>query len=172
MAFPTETVYGLAALYNNAKAIRRIYDLKGREDKKPLAMQVASVDRLAPVVGRLDKRLLALAQFWPGPLTVIVRNKSKRGTTGVRIPDHAVALGVLKEVGKPLAVTSVNRSGEPPAVSAQKIISEFDGQIDMILDAGRCRIGKASTVVDISSKKTQILRQGSISAKRIQRVLG
>lgn len=174
IAYPTDTVYGLAADFRNADAIEKIYEAKDRDSRKPVAILVGSSDQLELVMQELTPGAARLAaRFWPGALTLIVprrsdlpENLSPYMTIGVRMPNHPWALQLLRELG-PLATTSANLSGQPDAVTAQDVLRYLDGRVDLVLDGGRCPGGVPSTVVDCTSTEPRILREGALSAKQI-----
>jgi L-threonylcarbamoyladenylate synthase len=170
VAFPTDTVYGLGAMLFNSQAVEQLYLVKGREAAKAIAVLVGREADLPQVAQELDQVASRLARrFWPGPLTLVVPahprlppNLSPLPTVGVRMPDHPVALKLLRRTG-PLAVTSANLSGEPSACSAGEVYAQLSGRIPLILDGGQTPGGKPSTVVDCTGPELVILRQGPIS---------
>jgi L-threonylcarbamoyladenylate synthase len=177
--FPTETVYGIGASVFSPSGIRRIYALKGRHGRKPLALLVASLQAARPLVETLPPEALRLAQrFWPGPLTLVLK-ASPLGrmitgglpTIGVRIPDHLIALSILRKVGVPLAVTSVNRSGQKPAVSGAACAKLFGSRVDWLIDAGVCRVQAASSVIDLSHYPYTVIRDGAIPKRQLEKAL-
>jgi L-threonylcarbamoyladenylate synthase len=167
---PTDTVYGLAAHPSVPGARDRIVLAKGREADKPiplLAADAADVRRygaeLTGPEGELANR------FWPGPLTLVLRVK---GTTeGFRVPDCAVTRAVLRESGGILLVTSANRSGDPPALTAEEAARCLGSAVTLVLDAGPAPGGTPSTVVRIDHGRPRILREGAVSAGRIEAAL-
>lgn len=172
VAFPTETVYGLAADAFNEAAVRRVFEVKGRPENKPLPVQVAShynIDRLTSKIP--DGVTILIDAYFPGPLTIILPASeclsklvtAETGTVGIRMPDHPVALALLRAVGTPIVAPSANPSGEPSPTTAQEVYEYLNGSIDMVLDAGPSQLKTASTVVDMTSGKPRILRVGSIS---------
>ncbi|MCL5104402.1 MAG: L-threonylcarbamoyladenylate synthase [Armatimonadetes bacterium] len=170
--FPTETVYGLAADALNVDAVRRVFDAKGRAEAHPLPVQIASVEQLAQIASEVseDARVLA-TRYWPGPLTLVLPKNPTlpdlvtggAETIGVRVPDHPVALALLRELGQPIVASSANKSGGEPPRDAEEAIGQLGQSVSVVLDAGPCRIGVASTVVDVSVRPARILRQGAIS---------
>jgi L-threonylcarbamoyladenylate synthase len=178
--FPTETVYGLAADALNEAAVARVFEAKGRMETNPLPVQVSGVVMLSMVANCVPEVAIALAErFWPGPLTLVLE-KSERisdlisagtGKVGVRAPDHAVALALLRAVGCPIVASSANLSGEPPARNADDAIRQLGEFVSVILDAGESAIGVASTVVDVTVDPPVILRHGAISDIDIKQVL-
>jgi L-threonylcarbamoyladenylate synthase len=178
VAFPTDTVYGLGALVQIPCSIQALYTVKGREAAKAVPLLLSSpqeLEQVALAVSRMARRLVE--RFWPGPLTLVVpkhpslpEELSSQATVGVRMPDHPVALALLRLTG-PLAVTSANRSGEESAVTAQEVVKALGGRIDLVLDGGKTPGGVSSTVVDCSGDAPLILRQGPISLEALQRAL-
>ena len=174
VAFPTDTVYGLGAMLFNSQAVEQLYLVKGREAAKAIAVLVGSEEDLPQVAQELGQVAARLARrFWPGPLTLVVPahprlppNLSPLPTVGVRMPDHPVALALLRRTG-PLAVTSANLSGQPSACSAGEVYAQLSGRIPLILDGGQTPGGKPSTVVDCTGPELVILRQGPISERQL-----
>jgi len=161
LAFPTDTVYGLGADAADDLAQRRIYQIKGRPVGLPLILMAAAESQLAGWV-HIDTRAEGIIRrWWPGPLTVILHALGG-GTLGVRIPDHEVALNLLRASG-PLMTTSANLHGKDPAMTAAEA-SELPG-LTAILDGGRAPGGTASTVLDLTGPEPHILREGAISAR-------
>jgi L-threonylcarbamoyladenylate synthase len=178
VVFPTDTVYGLAALPFRRQSIERLYIVKGRSSQKAIAIllgNLAHVDQIAASMNPIAMRLAE--QFWPGPLTLVVsRNPglpdvlTPDNTIGVRMPDHPVALDLLRQSG-PLAVTSANLSGRENAVTAQEVLDQLRGRVHLVLDGGRIPGGIPSTVVDCTGVQPVILRQGPITLEAIQAAL-
>jgi L-threonylcarbamoyladenylate synthase len=179
VAFPTDTVYGIAASLTAADALHRIFTVKGRTAEKTLPILMSSGTTMKNLVRDPDPRLLALAnQFWPGPLTVILPGLpdlpkevlASDGTIGVRIPNHSVALTIAERCGGAIAVTSANPSGAAPALHAEDIPPELAAEIDIILDGGIARGGLASTVIRPAGDRIDILREGSVTREAIDTV--
>ena len=177
IAFPTDTVYGIGASLAHEAALARIYDIKGRPADKPLPILVAHPGEIARLAVDADAALLRLAeQFWPGPLTVVVKGrpdlpaevKAPDGTIGVRVPDHSVALTIAQRCGGAIATTSANRSGQPPACTAEEIREQLGAAVDVILDGGIAPCGLPSTVIRREGDTIAILREGAIAPSRIQ----
>ena len=174
VAFPTDTVYGLAAPVHDVESIERLYIVKGRNNTKAIAVLIGSVSDLDQVTVDLKPTTRKVAEhFWPGPLTLIVPRHpdlpdvlAPLATIGVRIPDHPVALALLQAAG-PLAVTSANLSGGENAMTARQVYQQLQGRIHLILDGGRTPGGVPSTVVDCTTPEPQILREGPISLAEI-----
>src|SRR5688500_4490094 len=170
VAFPTDTVYGLGALAFDGKAVESIYLAKDRPVEKAIPVLIWDASDLEKISDDIPERTRALAsRFWPGPLTVLVPKKptlpesvSATATVAVRVPDHAVARELLRAAG-PMAVTSANLSGQASPSTAQEVLAQLNGRIDMILDGGTTPGGVPSTLVDCSSQEIKILRAGPIT---------
>jgi L-threonylcarbamoyladenylate synthase len=169
VVFPTDTVYGLGSSAFKVEAIGRLFQIKVREQGKPIAVLLGDVDQLKDVTENPSQAALELAkEHWPGALTLVVPRHpalpeilSPLPTLGVRIPDHPVALELLLAAG-PLAVTSANLSGGQNSNTAQEALSQLGGRVDLILDGGRTPGGVPSTVVDMTGEEAVILRQGPV----------
>jgi len=177
--FPTETVYGIGTSVFSRTGIQRIYKLKGRQGRKPLALLVPSLAAASPLVETIPPEAARLAEcFWPGPLTLVFKASALGrlvtgglATIGVRIPDHPIALAILRKVGIPLATTSVNRSGQKPATSGAEAAKFFGSQVDWLIDGGHCRVKTASSVIDLSHYPFMIVREGALSKKTLEKAL-
>ncbi|MBN2045544.1 MAG: threonylcarbamoyl-AMP synthase [Anaerolineales bacterium] len=169
VVFPTDTVYGLASSAFNPRAIQKLFEIKAREQGKPIAVLLGDVKQLKEVTQNPSRAALELAdKHWPGALTLVVPRHpalpdilSPLPTLGVRIPDHPVALAFLKATG-PLAVTSANLSGKENTTTAQEAFAQLNGRADLILDGGKTPGGVPSTVVDMTGPKPKIIRQGPV----------
>jgi L-threonylcarbamoyladenylate synthase len=165
VGFPTDTVYGLAASAFDLGAAARIYEIKGRPAGMPLILMVASpaeVERWALV----DARARALMErWWPGGLTLVLRTPD-RSTLGIRIPDHPLALDLLRAAG-PLLTTSANRHGEPPAMTAAEAAA-LPG-LAGVLDGGRAPGALPSTLLDLTEEEPRVLREGAVPASELLR---
>jgi L-threonylcarbamoyladenylate synthase len=180
-AVPTETVYGLVTLWDNAAGRQRIYELKRRPADKRLQMLAADL-AMAQRAGVLpDPRLEKFAaKFWPGPLTVVcaaqseIENRKSEicpDTIGLRIPDHPFMHALLQELGAPLAATSANLSGEPPGADADSAVARLDGQPDLVVDGGPIAEAAPSTVAAITGGELKILRPGTITESELRNAL-
>ncbi len=174
VAFPTDTVYGVAALIQDRAAIDRLYQVKERSTNKAIAVLIGELAQLDQVTLKLPERARRLAEhFWPGALTLVVArhpnlptNLAPNQTIGVRIPDHAFTRELLRRAG-PLATTSANISGGPNPRDALEVLAQLDGRIELVLDGGAAPVGVPSTVVDCTGPDLSILREGAISATSI-----
>ena len=172
VAFPTETVYGIAVAAHLPDAVEKLYELKQRPRDKPMTMMVAGLE---PVHERCPdlpaKAVQLMKRFWPGSLTLVLPTTHEDGTSagliGFRYPAHPLAQGLVKAAGVPLLVPSANLSGEPPATTADEVLAQFPDQLDIIIDGGTAEKGLASTVVKIENDETTVLREGAIPEWRI-----
>ncbi len=181
VAFPTETVYGLGANALDEKAAEKIYRAKGRPSDNPLIVHIAEWEAIEKITVDLPPQAKQLADaFWPGPLTMILRKSEAvpRATTGgldtvaVRMPRHETALAMIRAGGGYVAAPSANTSGRPSPTTAQHVLEDLDGKIDMILDGGPVSIGLESTIIDLTEEVPTILRPGYINEKMLSKVLG
>jgi L-threonylcarbamoyladenylate synthase len=174
VAFPTDTVYGLATLPFEEEIVERLYIAKGRNVERAIAILLGDITQVRSVAKELNEAATRLAQrYWPGPLTLIVPRLltvpdvlTQTMGIGIRIPDHPVALDLLRLAG-PLAVTSANLSGEENTTTAQQVYEQLKGRIHLILDGGPAPGGVPSTVVDCTGDKIEILRPGPITKDEI-----
>jgi L-threonylcarbamoyladenylate synthase len=181
VAFPTETVYGLGADATNATAVAGIFAAKGRPSYNPLIVHAADVTGVARCVTSWPDAARALAErFWPGPLTIVLPKSQAipdivtagLQTVGVRVPNHPVALALLREAGVPIAAPSANRSMHVSPTIGDHVATSLGGTPDLILDAGPVSVGIESTVLDLSAAVPTVLRPGMISAEDLSAVLG
>lgn len=181
LAFPSETVYGLAADAKNSEAVAKVFAAKGRPANNPLIVHCYDQSAAQDCVKGWNARCDAVAQaFWPGPLTLVLAKAddipdivTAGGTTvAVRVPSHITARALLARYKKPLAAPSANRSNEISPSCAEHVLKSLEGRIPLILDGGPCTVGLESTVLDLSSSNPRILRQGAISQSQIEAVLG
>ena len=180
VAFPTETVYGLGADAGNGEAVARLYEAKGRPSFNPLIAHVSDAV-IARVMGEFDAAADALAAaFWPGPLTLVVRKRpgcpvADLATAGLdsialRVPDHPVARTVLQTFGRAVVAPSANRSGHVSPTTAQHVLSDLGGRIDLIIDGGPAPMGLESTIIACVDEP-RLLRPGALSRAEIERVV-
>ena len=180
VAFPTDTVYGLACRPDEPKAMDAVYEIKGRPRRLPLVLFIPAADDLDRYAAEITPELERAARsFWPGPLTAVVRARPEvpaaivsRGTVGVRVPRHPVALGLVRAYGGALATTSANLSGQGATDDPEQVLAQLRGRIVLLLDAGRAPGGVESTVVDFTERPPAVLRLGAIGADELREVVG
>lgn len=180
MAYPTETFYGLGAVFFSGKAVRRIYRLKARDAGKPLSLIVSGIDMVETLAACPPSLFYRLAgEFWPGPLTLVLkaspsfpaRLAGPGHTIGVRIPSVPWLRRLVTKVGLPITATSANTSGEGEISDPAKILRIFNDKVEIIVDGGPTPGGKASTIVDISGPTPRILREGAVPAGKLEQYL-
>lgn len=173
VAYPTETLYGLAVDVTSDRAVKHLYDLKRRDYGLPVAILVADVPMLQQYVTRIPEPARNLMkQFWPGPLTILFEADPKiskalmtnTGKIGIRISSHPVATALIRAFGKPLTTTSANLSGYPPSLQVKHVQMYFGDKLDCALDGGECQPSRGSTVVDVSDETMAIIREGAIAS--------
>lgn len=169
--FPTDTVYGIGCNCYNEKAIKKIFDLKGRDYSKPINVLIGSVkkiDELASSINEKERKLIN--KYMPGDMTIILKKNdnvpdlltANLDSVGVRIPNNKIALEILNRVDFPLGTTSANISGEVAMCDFNDVVSEFNGKVDVIINGGESEIGVASTIVRVDDGEIKILRQGNL----------
>lgn len=171
VAFPTETVYGLAALPYNTIAVEKLRYIKNRYEIKQFSFCIHSIkqaEQLAGVISPFAYKLMN--KFWPGPLTLVLDARQGE-TVGLRIPNHPVARLLLKEIGEPVFAPSANFAGEKVPVNAQEVLKTLDKKIDVLIDSGESKLKASSTVCKITGDGFEIIRQGAVTQDMIARVL-
>jgi L-threonylcarbamoyladenylate synthase len=179
VAFPTETVYGLGANGLDPMAVAKIFELKERPSFDPLILHIASLDQLTELVKTTDERVYQLAEkFWPGPLTMVLP-KSERvpdlvtsglPTVGIRMPSNPIALDLISQSGCPIAAPSANKFGRISPTTAAHVQKQLP-DVDYILDGGKTTVGIESTIIRLTDKGFQILRNGIITREELETVL-
>jgi Sua5/YciO/YrdC/YwlC family protein len=179
VAFPTETVYGLGADATNARAVRRVYSVKGRPPDHPIIVHLASADDLDTYAVAVSDAARALARAcWPGPLTLVVKLREGtiaaevtggRSTVALRVPAHPMALALLDELGRGIAAPSANRFGRVSPTTAAHVRADLGDAVDLVLDGGPTTIGVESTIVDCSRSRPAILRLGGVDTATVDR---
>ncbi|MCH6268609.1 MULTISPECIES: L-threonylcarbamoyladenylate synthase [Neobacillus] len=182
VAMPTETVYGLAGNAENDEAVAKIFAAKGRPADNPLIIHIAEQEQLNRFVAEVpEKAAILMDKFWPGPLTIIFKMKegvlsekasAGLGTVGVRMPDHPVALALLKVSGLPIAAPSANSSGKPSPTTAGHVLDDLEGKIAGVVDGGPTGVGVESTVIDCTETVPVILRPGGVTKEQLEAVVG
>ena len=179
IVIPTETVFGLAASAGNDEAIERIYQMKGRSENKPLQVMVSGMD-MAKEYAIFDDNANNIAdKYWPGSLTMILRNREGsnlsnlldyNGTIGLRVPDNKRVIDLIDSFGMPLAVTSANLSNEPPILNIRDIKKIFGNEMPIYADKNENFSGVASTIIDLADDNIKILREGRINGNDLLKV--
>ncbi len=181
VAFPTETVYGLGANGLCVDAVRKIFTVKGRPADNPLILHVGfkkDVHRYGRNISTKVKKLIR--EFWPGPLTIIIKKRKKipdivtagLDTVALRMPANKIALSLIREARVPVAAPSANVSGKPSPTSAAHVYQDFFGKVEMILDGGKTDVGIESTIIDCTVEPPIILRPGNITRRQIENIIG
>jgi len=174
VVYPTETVYGLGCDPLNIEAVKRVFRVKG-DRKKPLPILASSIEHIEKVTYLSKSVKSVTARFWPGPLTLVVSKKPflpdivtcNQDSVGVRIPNHDVAIRLIQLSDGLLVGTSANKAGRKPPKTAEEAIKQIGEEVDVILDGGPASFGTSSTVIDFTSAKPRLLREGPISLKEI-----
>lgn len=181
VAFPTETVYGLGANALNGDAVAKVYEAKGRPSDNPMIVHVGRASDIGQLTPKLSPDIVALIEnFWPGPLTLVVKRKSivpdrttgGLDTVGVRMPDSKIALDLINWSGCPIAAPSANLSGRPSPTRASDVVEDLNGKVDAIIQGPDCRVGIESTVLDVTGETPTILRPGIITPESIEAAIG
>jgi L-threonylcarbamoyladenylate synthase len=181
VAFPTETVYGLGADVLNLDAVKKVFEAKGRPSDNPLIVHIAAAKQLEDIVDEMPDKGKTLADtFWPGPLTLVMKRTilisdlvtAGLDTVAVRMPNHPVALALVRALGEGIVGPSANLSGRPSPTTAQHVFDDLHGRVEVILDAGPSMIGLESTVVDVTVEPPSILRLGGLTQEQIEECIG
>jgi L-threonylcarbamoyladenylate synthase len=181
IAYPTDTFYGLGANCFLQKAIQRIYRLKRREPSKPVSALISNRNMVHSLAVEIPSLFWVLTeQFWPGPLTIVLKASSDLpgemlgpgDSVGIRLPDLSWLRGLIDEANFPITATSANISGEKEIGDPRKIKDIFSGKVDLIIDGGKTGGILPSTVVDLSSSRPKILREGAVPRSYLEKYLG
>lgn len=180
VAFPTDTLYGLAAAASNDRAVKRLFEVKGRAPDMALPILIRSIDDADVVATDIAPAARILMEaFWPGGLTLVLRRHPRfrslalagGETVALRVPDHPVALELMRRLREPITGTSANLSGLPGPRTAEEVRRQLGDRVDLIVDGGPCPGGIESTVVDCTVDPPRLLRQGAVSAERVTAAL-
>jgi len=174
VAFPTDTLYGLAADPESAESVNRVRALKGRDAAQTIALVAADLAQVERISVLTLMARHAAAEFWPGPLTVLIRAKpglapttiGPDGLVGVRVPNHDVALALTRACGHAVTATSANRSGQPATADPDEVAAALP-DLDLLIDAGKAPGGPPSTLVDLSGDAPRLVRAGAIPWDRV-----
>lgn len=179
VAFPTETVYGLGASAYNEKAIKKIFEVKGRPLDNPLIVHISNLNQINEITNCLNENARKIIdKFWPGPITIILKKSSKvpdivsagLDSVAIRMPKNKIALSLIEKSG-PIVAPSANISGKPSPTNASHVIDDLNGKIDCIIAGGNVNVGIESTIIDLTEEPT-ILRPGKITPKQIEKIIG
>ena len=178
--FPTETVYGIGANGLDEKAVKKIFEAKGRAQDNPLILHIANIDMLDEIAtGITDLEYKLMDAFWPGPLTIILNKKEivpnvvtgGLNTVAVRMPKNIIANKLIEYAAVPIAAPSANISGKPSGTCLEDIYEELADKMDYIIDGGKCEVGLESTVVKVENGQVKILRPGKITKEQIEEII-
>src|SRR4030042_736885 len=181
VAFPTETVYGLGADALNPEAVEKIFIAKGRPRDNPIIVHVAELEHLDILAEDIAPEAIKLIErVWPGPLTLLFKKSARvpsivtggQDTVAVRMPQNNIALALIRAFGSPIAAPSANLSGRPSGTTGRHVFQDFEGKIDLVLEAGSVEVGVESTVLDISTHPPTILRPGAVTMEQLEPMLG
>jgi L-threonylcarbamoyladenylate synthase len=179
IAFKTDTFYGLGVDPLNGPSVQRLKRVKGRDDGKPILLLISDeteVLRFTPARTLIFEK--ASRAFWPGPITIVTRADpavpseitAGTGTVGIRLPSDHLVREFVRLCGGALTATSANLTGRPPARSAAEVLDQFDGTIDLVVDAGEVTVTEPSTVLDSTTYPVRLIREGVISRAKIETV--
>lgn len=180
VAFPTETVYGLGANGLDEEAVSKIFVAKGRPQDNPLILHVSSIEEVKPLVKNISQEAERLMErFWPGPLTILFKRSEAvpdiitagLDTVAIRMPDHPVALELIKASRVPIAAPSANTSGKPSPTLAAHVLEDLNGKVNIIIDGGSTGVGLESTVLDLTEYPPTILRPGGITLEDLRKII-
>jgi L-threonylcarbamoyladenylate synthase len=180
VVFPTDTVYGVGAAVDRPDAVARLYVAKGRPLDRPIPVLIADLDQLERLASELNEAVWRVARrFWPGALTIVVPAQPwlpveivrDTGAVGLRMPDHPVALAIIRAAGGAVATTSANRSGEREACTVEEAIAALGEAVDLYVDGGRTPGGVPSTVVALEGGEIRVLRRGALDPALVEQAL-
>jgi len=180
IAYPTETFYGLGADATNEEAIQKIFTIKGRNFKNPIALIIGQTDDIYPLVQDIPETARKLiAAFWPGALTIVFSAAdivstlltACSGKIGLRVSSHPIAMGIVQKLKRPLTATSANLSGASECTRASEVAEQIGDKIDAIIDLGDTPDTAGSTIIDVTCDPPIILREGAISRKTIEKYI-
>ena len=178
VGIPTETVYGLGANALDGKAVKSVYEAKGRPSDNPMIVHISAfedIEKFGLVKGIPQTAIELAKRFWPGPLTMIMEKSDivpeevspNLSTVAIRFPSHKGAQQIIKGAGVPIAAPSANLSGSPSPTSAQHVLNDLDGVIDAVVDGGMSEVGLESTVITLVTDVPRVLRPGGITVEQL-----
>ncbi len=171
VVFPTETVYGIAANFNNERTMARLREVKRRPEDKPFSIHIAQkglISNYTPVKDPIVYKLIDAC--WPGPLTVIVPSHEAGKTIGIRMPQNKIAIQLVQEARCTVAAPSANFSGNPPPSTCEEALKDLNGLVDLAIDGGPAKFGQASSVVDFTQGSPKVVRLGAITQEEVDRI--
>ena len=180
VSFPTETVYGLGANALDESAVSKIFRAKGRPANDPIIVHIAHIDQLKDIASEIpDIATILINRFWAGALTLVLKKHpniplnitSGMESVAVRMPDHPVALALLRQSGLPIGAPSANTFSRPSPTTAQHVMDDLDGHVDMVLDGGSTSIGVESTILSLVSDVPTLLRPGGVSLEALRELI-
>ena len=180
VAVPTETVYGLAANCHDERAVKKIFEAKGRPQDNPLIVHICNMEMLKDIAREIPEIALKCAKkFWPGPFTMILPKTDKIGdcispnldTVAIRLPDNKITAEIIRQSGLPLAAPSANRSGSPSPTTAEHVWADLEGRIDAVVYSDECSVGVESTVVTFCEHPPRLLRPGGVTAEQLKEII-
>jgi tRNA threonylcarbamoyl adenosine modification protein (Sua5/YciO/YrdC/YwlC family) len=180
ISLPTDTFYALAADPFNLRAVEQIFQIKGRQDWKPLLLLIDSVDQAETIAQNIPDVFYEIAEeFWPGPLTLILPAANQvplkitggTGTVGMRIPNFTLTRLLVQAIDIPVVGTSANLSAHPACGSADEVLRQLGGKIELVLDSGKLNSTAPSTILDLTKEPARIIREGAIPAKALEKYL-
>ena len=179
IVYPTDTVYGLGADALNPEAILKIFKIKGRPLDQPLPVAVSGLEMAAKLAFVNYKASKLMEVFWPGALTIVLKKKSiipsivvgGGENVGLRMPDHAVSLMIIRTSGAPLVATSANKHGQPSTLEAEETMRQIGNEVDLVLDGGKTK-GQSSTIIDLTRIPPLIVRSGPVTMELLENVVG
>jgi len=179
VVYPTDTVYGLGCDPFNVKAVERVFKVKGERKEKPLPILASDLECIEKIAYPNQKARKLADKYWPGPLTLVVPKKPvlpnivtcELASVGVRIPNHTVAIQLISFCGGLLVGTSANKTGEKPPITAREATKQLGEQVDIVLDGGPTPLGQESSIVDLTSEKPKMLREGRVKLLEVLNAL-
>lgn len=176
VVYPTETLYGLGANALDAQAILKVFNVKQRSLSRPITLAVADEKMLEKVAEVNDLTKKIVHTCLPGPLSLLLNKKEivpkeltcGQTKVGIRIPDHPVALSLIRVLGIPITATSANISGQPAPVSAEEANKQIGKKVDLVIDSGLTKIGRPSTIIDLTLDPPRVIRSGAFPVEKLQ----
>ena len=180
VVFPTETVYGIGTNALNIEAVKRLYEIKRRPLNKPISLLVSDfkmIEKFTKNITEMEYKIMK--KFFPGPLTIILEKNdivpdivtSRGSTVGIRMPEKEITRKLIEYAEVPIAAPSANISGNPSGIEIEKILDEFQGDVDYYIDGGKSKIGIGSTIIKVVEGEIKVLREGIITKKEIEEYL-